>query len=303
MRFPLSISETVERAIAARAPVVALETTLVTHGLPHPDGIRVGSELEDAIRQRGAVPATIGVLDGTVRVGLSSSELERLATASEVAKVNLSNLAFQIARGGPGSTTVAATMLAAYRAGIRVFATGGIGGVHRGAADTGDVSADLTALARIPIAVICAGAKAILDLPKTVEMLETLGVPVLGYRTDEFPAFYRRASGLGVDGRCDDAASLAAAVRMHLALETGTGVLVGNPIPIEQELPAQTYDRALTGAVADAERTGIRGRGVTPFLLDRMRVLTGGESVEVNRALLLNNARLAADLAVALATS
>ncbi len=303
MRFPLSISETVERATAARAPVVALETTLVTHGLPHPDGIRVARELEDAIRQRGAVPATIGVLDGTVRVGLSSGELERLATSSGVAKVNLSNLAFHLARGGHASTTVAATMLAAYRAGIRVFATGGIGGVHRGAADTVDVSSDLTALARIPIAVICAGAKAVLDLPKTVEMLETLGVPVLGYRTDEFPAFYRRGSGLRVDGRCEDAAALAAAVRMHLALETGTGVLVGNPIPAEHELPAETYTRALAEALSDAERAGVRGRDVTPFLLDRMRMLTGGESVEVNRALLLNNARLAADLAVALATS
>jgi pseudouridine-5'-phosphate glycosidase len=300
VRFPLSIAEPVDRAIAAGAPVVALETTLVTHGLPHPDGMRVACELENAVRQRGAVPATIGVLDGTVRVGLSSGELERLAASSDVAKVNLSNLAVRLAHGGPASTTVAATMLAAHRAGIRVFATGGIGGVHRGAADTGDVSSDLTALARIPLAVVCAGAKAILDLPKTVEMLETLGVPVLGFQTDEFPAFYRRSSGLRVDGRCDDAASLAAAVRMHLALETGTGVLVGNPISIEQELPAQIYDRALTEAVADAERKGVRGRAVTPFLLDRMRVLTGGESVEVNRALLLNNARLAADLATAL---
>jgi pseudouridine-5'-phosphate glycosidase len=181
-----------------------------------------------------------------------------------------------------------------------VFATGGIGGVHRGAVDSGDVSSDLTALARIPVAVVCAGAKAVLDLPKTVEMLETLGVPVLGYQTDEFPAFYRRASGLRVDGRCEDVASLAAAVRMHLALAAGTGVLVGNPIPVERELPARTHDRALAAAAADAERAGVRGREVTPFLLDRMRELTGGESVEVNRALLLNNARLAADLAASL---
>ena len=302
VRISLNVAEPVERAVAAGAPVVALETTLVTHGLPHPSGIQVARELEDAVRQRGAVPATIGVLDGTVRVGLSAGELERLATSSDPAKVNLSNLAFHLARGGHASTTVAATMLAAYRAGIRVLATGGIGGVHRGAADTGDISSDLIALARIPVAVVSAGAKAILDLPKTVEMLETLGVPVLGYQTDEFPAFYRRASGLRVDGRCDDVESLAAAVRVHLALETGTGVLVGNPIPSEQELPALTYDRALTEAVTDAERAGVRGRAVTPFLLDRMRVLTGGESVEVNRALLLNNARLAAELAVALAT-
>ena len=303
MRFPLTVAEPVERAMAARAPVVALETTLVTHGLPRPDGVRVARELEEAVRERGALPATIGVLEGAVRVGLSPHEIERLATAAGVAKVNLSNLALHLAHGGYGSTTVAATMLAAHRAGIEVFATGGIGGVHRGAADTGDVSSDLTALARIPIAVVCAGAKAILDLPKTVEMLETLGVPVLGYQTDEFPAFYRRASGLKVDGRCEDVPSLAAAVRMHLALEAGTGVLVGNPIPAEHELPAETCKRALAEALAEAERAGVRGREVTPFLLDRMRTLTGGESVEVNRALLLNNARLAADLAVALTRS
>jgi pseudouridine-5'-phosphate glycosidase len=303
VRFPLTIADAVERALTDRVPVVALETTLVTHGLPHPDGLRVARELEEVVRQRGAVPATIGILDRAIRVGLSTGEIERLAAAPGVAKVNLSNLAFHLARGGHASTTVAATMLAAYRAGIRVFATGGIGGVHRGVADTGDVSSDLTALSRIPVAVVCAGAKAILDLPKTVEMLETLGVPVLGYQTDEFPAFYRRTSGLPVDGRCDDPASLADAVRMHLALGTGTGVLVVNPIAAEDELPATAYDRAVDEAIADAERTGVRGRAATPFLLDRMRVLTGGESVEVNRALLVNNARLAADLAVPLASS
>jgi pseudouridine-5'-phosphate glycosidase len=302
VRFPLTIADAVERALTDRVPVVALETTLVTHGLPHPDGLRVARELEEVVRQRGAVPATIGILDRAIRVGLSTGEIERLAAAPGVAKVNLSNLAFHLAHGGHASTTVAATMLAAYRAGIRVFATGGIGGVHRGVADTGDVSSDLTALSRIPVAVVCAGAKAILDLPKTVEMLETLGVPVLGYQTDEFPAFYRRTSGLPVDGRCDDPASLADAVRMHLALGTGTGVLVVNPIAAEDELPATTYDRALGEAIADAERAGVRGRAATPFLLDRMRVLTGGESVEVNRALLVNNARLAADLAVPLAS-
>jgi pseudouridylate synthase len=303
VRFPLSIAEPVEDALAARAPVVALETTLVTHGLPHPDGMQVARDLEDAVRQRGVVPATIGILDGAIRVGLSAEEIERLATTPRVAKVNLSNLAFHLSRGGHASTTVAVTMLAAHRAGIKVVATGGIGGVHRGVADSGDVSSDLTAFARIPVAVICAGAKAVLDLPKTVEMLETLGVPVLGYRTDEFPAFYRRASGLRADGRCEDVAALAAAVRMHRALATGTGVLVGNPIPVEHELSAEIYDRALAEALADLDRARIRGRDVTPFLLDRMRVLTGGESVEVNRALLLNNVRLAADLALSLAAT
>jgi len=298
----LDISADVIAAIAAGLPVVALETTLVTHGLPPPDGLRVAGELEAAVRHHGAVPATIGVLDGKVRVGMRPEELARLAAAPSVAKLNPSNLALHLARGAHGSTTVAATMLAAHRAGIPVFATGGIGGVHRGSAESGDVSADLTALSRLPVAVVCAGAKAILDLPKTVEMMETLGVPVIGYGTDEFPAFYRRRSGLGVDGRCDEVTALAGAVQAHFALGTGTGVLVANPIPAGHELPAETYDRALASALAAAERDGVRGRDVTPFLLDRMRLITGGESVEVNRVLLLNNARVAAELAVALAT-
>jgi pseudouridine-5'-phosphate glycosidase len=297
----LDISEDVAAAIAAGRPVVALETTLVTHGLPPPDGVRVARELEAAVRRHGAVPATIGVLDGRVRVGMRPEELDRLAATRSVAKLNPSNLAVHLARRAHGSTTVAATMLAAHRARIPVFATGGVGGVHRGAADSGDVSADLTALSRFPVAVVCAGAKAILDLPKTVEMLETLGVPVIGHGTDQFPAFYRRRSGLRVDGQCDEVSAVAAVVRAHFALGTGTGVLVANPIPAEHELPADTYDRALAAALADAERAAVRGREVTPFLLDRMRALTGGESVAVNRSLLLNNAGVAADLAVALA--
>ncbi|MGE0459805.1 MAG: pseudouridine-5'-phosphate glycosidase [Vicinamibacterales bacterium] len=300
----LQISDTVAAALGEQRPVVALETTLVTHGFPRPDGVCIAHELEAAILEHGAIPATIGVLGGRVRVGLAPAELEQLASAEPpAAKINLSNLAFHLARRSPGSTTVAATMLVAHRAGIRVFATGGIGGVHRGASDSGDVSADLTALSRVPVAVVCAGAKAILDLPKTVEMLETLGVPVLGDGTDDFPAFYRRTSGLRVDGRCDDAASLAQAARAHFALGTGSGLLVVNPIAAEHELAADSYDRALGQAVGEAARAGARGRDVTPFLLDRMRALTGGESVVANRALLLSNARVAADLAVALTRS
>jgi pseudouridine-5'-phosphate glycosidase len=299
----LAIAEPVERALAAGAPVVALETTLVTHGLPPPDGVQTALELEDAVRARGAVPATIGLLDGVLHVGLGRAAIERLAATPGVAKVGLSNLAFHLSRGASGSTTVAATMLAAKRAGIAVFATGGIGGVHRGAAESGDVSADLTALGRIPVAVVCAGAKAILDLPRTVEALETLGVPVLGYQTDEFPAFYRRGSGLRVDGRCDDMVSLADAVRAHFALGTGTGVLVGNPIPAADEWPAGAYEAALSDAISASVRDGVRGRDVTPDLLERVRRLTGGDSVAVNRALLVNNARVAADLAVALAAT
>jgi pseudouridine-5'-phosphate glycosidase len=296
----LRVSDPVAAAIASRRPVVALETTLVTHGLPRPVGVRTALELEAAVRERGAVPATIGLLDGAVRVGLSADELERLAAPPTPDKINLSNLAAHLARGARGATTVAATMLVAHRAGIAVIATGGIGGVHRGAAESGDVSADLTSLSRLPVAVVCSGAKSILDLPRTVEMLETLGVPVLGFGTDELPAFYRRRSGLAIDARCEDVATLAAAVEAHFALRSGTGVVVANPIPAESELAADLYDRAETAALAAAEAEGVRGRELTPFLLEYVRAATGGASVEANLALLVANARLAADLAVAL---
>ena len=294
------VSDEVAAAIADHRPVVALETTLVTHGLPAPDGVRVALALEDAVRNRGAVPATIGIVAGKILVGMTRAELENLAAAKGVVKLNLSNFAAQLASGASGSTTVAATMFAADRVGIKVFATGGIGGVHRGSSESGDTSADLIALSRYRVAVVCAGAKAILDLPKTVEMLETLGVPVLGFGTDEFPAFYRRQSGLRVDRRCDDIASLAAAVALHFDLGFGTGVVIGNPIPAADELPQDIYDRALKEALAAATAEGIKGRDVTPFLLDRMRLLTEGKSVLVNESLLVNNALVAADLAVEL---
>lgn len=294
-------SEPVAQALAARAPVVALETTVVTHGLPHPDGIAAALALEDEVRQSGATPATIGVLRGAIRIGISREELDELATTPDVCKTNLSNLAAVVASGGLGSTTVAATMWAAHMNGIRVFATGGIGGVHRGADETGDVSSDLTALGRVPVAVVCAGAKAILDLPRTVEMLETLGVPILGLETDDFPAFYRRSSGLRVDRRVDSIADLAAAVDAHFRLGLGTGVLVANPIPRPAEMPRDLYDQALQAALADMKAEGVRGRAVTPFLLDRLRVFTSGESVRTNLALLLHNARVAAQLATQLA--
>jgi len=295
-----SISSFVSAAIKDHRPVVALETTLVTHGLPYPDGATAAAELEAVVVGRGAVPATIGVLDGCVHVGLTLDELHRLATAQDVAKLNLSNFAAQVASGAPGSTTVAATMFVAARAGIEVFATGGIGGVHRGSEETGDVSSDLYALARYPVAVVCAGAKAVLDLAKTVERLETLGVPVYGFGTDQFPAFYRRESGLRVDRRFDRVDELAHAVRAHFELGMGTGVVIANPIPEDSEMPQKLYDETLTAALAEAAEHGITGRAVTPFLLERMRDLTGGESVQVNLALLRNNAMLAADLAVEL---
>jgi pseudouridylate synthase len=300
---PYVCADEVAEAIAGGGPVVALETTLVTHGLPHPEGLAAASALENEIRQAGGIPATIGILRGAIHIGLSSADLHELATAPDVTKVNLSNLAATVAAGRPGATTVAATMFAAHSRGIRVFATGGIGGVHRDASTSGDVSADLTALSRIPIAVVCAGAKAILDLPRTVEMLETLGVPVLGLQTNDFPAFYRRSSGLPVDSRMDTMAELASAIRAHFSLGLGTGVLIANPIPVADELPADISDRALETALSDAERQQLRGRGVTPFLLERLKELSGGASVRANLALLTNNARVAAQLARALAQS
>ncbi len=294
------LGEDVARALATGRPVVALETTVVTHGLPHPAGVEAALALEAEVTRAGAVPATIGVFGGAVRVGITRAELEALAAEPGVSKLNLSNFAAVLAAGAAGSTTVAATMFAAHQAGIGVFATGGIGGVHRDSQTSGDVSADLTALSRIPVAVVCAGAKAILDLPRTVEMLETLGVPVYGLGTAELPAFYRRESGLPVDRRFDTIESLAAAVRTHFALGMGTGVLIANPIPEADAMPLPIYERALAEALAAATAEGVRGRAVTPFLLARMNAITGGESVRVNLALLRNNARVAAELARAL---
>ncbi len=293
----VTIRPDVASALAQGRAVVALETTLVTHGFPAPEGVDVALSLERDVREHGAVPATIGVVGGRLQIGLSEAELRGLAE-SGAAKLNLSNLAAEMAGGGSGSTTVSATLWAAARAGIRVFATGGIGGVHRG--DTDDVSADLTALARFPVAVVCAGAKAILDLPRTLERLETLGVPVLGLGTLRFPAFYRRDSGLPVDRGFDTLDALAETVGVHLELGLG-GVLVANPIPEEYELPRDVYEVGLERALAAAETARVRGRDVTPFLLDRMRALTEGASVFSNRALLRHNARTAAMLATLLA--
>jgi pseudouridine-5'-phosphate glycosidase len=296
MSEALRVAPEIGAALREGRGVVALETTLVTHGFPPPLGLEVALSLEAEVRAAGAVPATVAVLDGRLRVGLGGGELERLAEGAE--KVSLANLAAALAGGRPGSTTVAATLFAAHRAGIHVFATGGIGGVHRASAESGDVSADLTALSRFPVAVVCSGAKAILDLPKTVEALETLGVPVYGFGTDRFPGFYRRGSELPVDRRYDSVEELAAAVREHLRLGVGTGVVIGNPIPAAFELPLGLIEGALTEALSAAE--GARGRDVTPRLLERLRKRSGGRSIEANRALLLGNARLAATLARAL---
>jgi pseudouridylate synthase len=293
-------SAIVAHALAEGSPVIALETTLVTHGLPSPEGFDTALAMEDEVRGCGATPATIGVLRGAIRVGLAADEIAELAAAPAITKTNLSNLGAIVASGSPGSTTVAATMFAAHAVGIRVFATGGIGGVHRDVELSGDVSADLTALSRIPVAVVCAGAKAMLDLPRTIEMLETLGVPVFGLRTDTFPAFYRRSSGLPVDRRFESVAELARALRAHFDLKIGTGAVIGNPIPEAAEMPQTLYESALSTALREARDEGVRGRSVTPFLLERVRALTGGASLAANVALLRHNARVAAQLAVCL---
>jgi pseudouridine-5'-phosphate glycosidase len=305
MSARIVVSDLVACALETRRPVVALESTVVTHGLPHPQGVETALELEAEILSRGAVPATIGVLDGQVRVGLTRDEIQRLAAREDgaAAKLNPSNLAAALANGWRGSTTVAATAIAARRVGIDVFATGGIGGVHRGSSETGDVSSDLVTIARTSIAIVCAGAKAVLDLGKTLEMLEMLGVPVLGLGTDELPAFYRRSSGLSLDARFDSIGDLARAIRAHFDLRLGTGVVVANPIPAEHEMPSEVYERAIADAIARAERAGVRGRALTPYLLERMSESTGNASVRANRALLLNNARVAADLAKELLTT
>lgn len=299
MRY-LEIASEVASALEAGRPVVALETTLVTHGLPHPEGLETARALESTVRSQGASPATIGVLEGRLHVGLRDDQLAELATSDGVTKLNLSNLAAALGGRDSGSTTVAATLLAAHRVGIRVFATGGIGGVHRDVGQTGDVSADLDALARFPVAVVCAGAKAVLDLPQTVEGLETRGVPVFGFRTQSFPAFYRRDSGLPVDRAFDDIDELARAVAAHFELGSGTGVVIANPIPHASEMAEEVYESGLRNALSELAASDVRGRDVTPFLLDTLHRLTAGDSVFSNQALLRHNAETAARLALAL---
>ncbi len=301
----VQIAPKVKQALAEGTPVVALESALITHGFAPPANLDIASQMQAAVREEGAVPATIAVLDGEPRVGLSDEELARLAQlaalASEQAarKVSLRDLPIVTAQGANGGTTVAATMYLAHQAGIRVFATGGIGGVHRGHPE--DVSADLLALASIPIVVVCAGAKAILDLSRTMEVLETHGVPVLGYGTDEFPAFYSRSSGLGVDARVDTPEEVAQIAQSRTELGLSTALLVCAPVPQADELASDQAETAIARAVEEAEINGVSGKALTPFLLARLVELTGGQARRANEALLLNNARVAARIARALA--
>ncbi len=296
-----AVHEEVAAALAAGRPVVALESTIIAHGLPRPDNLRVAAEIEEAVRSEGAVPATIAVVGGRVRVGLGPDELEVIATTFDVDKLSLRDLGPGIASGRPGATTVASTAYIAARAGIRVFATGGLGGVHREAATTFDESADLGGLASTPIVVVCAGVKSILDVGATLERLETLSVPVVGYGSDRLGGFYLADSGHGLPWREDDPEGVAAIQRARDALGLPQALVVSNPLPVDLQMDPALHDRVLAEALAAADAAGITGKDVTPFILGRFHERTAGESLRVNVDLVLRNARLAARIAGALA--
>ena len=295
---PLRFSPEVTAARTEGRAIVALESTIITHGMPWPQNVETARRVEAEVRATGAVPATIAVMGGRIHVGLTEAELVDLAQAQGVAKLSRADLAACLATGGVGATTVAATMICAHLAGISVFATGGIGGVHRGAEHSFDISADLLELAATPVTVVAAGPKAILDVPKTLEVLETHGVPVIAFGQDEVPAFWSRASGLRAPLRMDDAASVAAAHMMRGVLGLPGGQLVTNPIPVEDEIPRSEILPVIEAALAEAEAKGISAKAVTPFLLQRIFEITEGRSLEANIALVLNNARLAAKIAL-----
>lgn len=291
----LSISPEVQQALQSGRPVVALESTIISHGMPYPQNVETAMRVEQTIRDYGAVPATIAVIGGQLTAGCTPDQIEHLGRkGTEVTKASRRDLPVLVARREDGATTVTTTMIIAAMAGIRVFATGGIGGVHRGAENTMDISADLEELAQTPVMVICAGPKAILDLGLTLEYLETKGVPVIGYGTDELPAFYTRHSGFMVDYRIDTPQELAQAFQAKMEMGLRGGMLVTNPIPEEYSMPADIINHAIDDALAEANRLGIRGKEITPYLLDKIQQLTGGDSLAANIQLVLNNARLAA---------
>lgn len=296
----LEIAPEVQAALDAGQPVVALESTIISHGFPYPANLECALECERAIREEGAVPATVAVLGGRLCVGLTEDRIEHLATVQGVTKVSRRDLGTVVARKVDGATTVAGTMAIAAMAGIRVFATGGIGGVHRGAQRTFDVSADLLELGRTHVAVVCAGAKSVLDLPLTLEVLETHGVPVIGYRTAEFPAFYTRGSGLSVDVRCEMPAEVAEILRARDRMGLEGGEVIANPIAHEHEIDPATLTEWTTRALSEADQANVRGKDVTPFLLARLHALSAGATEEANKQLVWSNARVAARIAVAL---
>jgi pseudouridine-5'-phosphate glycosidase len=296
MKHPnLAISQEITRALSLGAPIVALESTVITHGLPQPLNLDLARNMEKKVRNSNATPATVALLDGKIRIGLSDDELVRLSKTDSPLKVSHRDFATAIVKKADGGTTVAGTMFAANMAGIKVFATGGIGGVHK--ESPFDISTDLHALAEIPMIVVCAGAKAILDLPATLEQLETMGVPVIGYKTDEFPAFYSRESGLNVSARLDSPKEIAEFAQTHWNLGMKSAVLVTNPVPESEAIPKSEMEPMIAQASTEAIKNGIRGQALTPFLLSRISELTKGKSTKANLSLLLNNARLAAEIA------
>jgi pseudouridylate synthase len=297
----LDFSPEVAEALSAKKPIVALESTIITHGMPYPRNVETARSVEEAAREMGAVPATIAVIDGRFRVGLSGQEIERLGELTGgVVKASRRDLALVAARHGSAGTTVAATMFIAGLAGVEIFATGGIGGVHRGAEETFDISADLVELSRTRVAVVCAGAKSILDIEKTLEFLETQGVAIVGYRCDEFPAFYARSSGFKLEHRCDGLRDLARMIRLQRDIGPG-GLLIANPIPEDHALEEAAIEERIAEAVAEAKAQGVGKKEATPFLLKRVVELTEGKSLEANIALIRNNAMLAAHAAAELA--
>ncbi|MQB36250.1 pseudouridine-5'-phosphate glycosidase [Agrobacterium tumefaciens] len=298
--LPIVYSQEVAAAKQRGAPIVALESTIITHGMPYPGNIEMAESVEQIIRDQGAVPATIAVIHGTLHIGLEKDQLEALAQTTDAMKVSRADIAFAIAERRTGATTVAATMIAAARADIRVFATGGIGGVHKGAEETFDISADLTELAKTGVIVVCAGAKAILDIPKTLEVLETNGVPVVTFGSEEFPAFWSRSSGLSSPLSLNSPAAIAnfQATREQLGIDGG--MLVANPVPEADEIPREEMEIYINRAISHAERDEVTGKDVTPYLLGDIFRLTDGRSLETNIALVRNNAQLAAEIAVAL---
>jgi pseudouridine-5'-phosphate glycosidase len=296
----IDLSEEVKSALEERRPVVALESTIISHGMPYPQNIETARALEEIVRENGAVPATIAIIGGKIKIGLNEEELEFMGTSKEILKASRRDLPVVIAKGLNAATTVSATMICANLAGIKVFVTGGIGGVHRGAEETFDISADLQELANTNVAVVCAGAKAILDLPRTLEYLETFGVPVIGFRTEEFPAFYTRESGLKVDYRVEDEVEAAKVIKTKWDLGLKGGILIANPIPEEYALDRAYIEKAIEEAIFEADRRGIRGKALTPFLLEKIKDLTEGKSLKANIELVKNNARVGAKIAVQL---
>ncbi|WP_028991614.1 pseudouridine-5'-phosphate glycosidase [Thermoanaerobacter thermocopriae] len=296
----IDMSKEVKKAMEEGKPVVALESTIISHGMPYPENIETAKTLENIIREHGAIPATIAIINGRIKIGLSKEELEFMATSKEILKASRRDLPAVLAKGFSAATTVSATMICANLAGIKVFVTGGIGGVHRGAEQTFDISADLQELANTDVAVVCAGAKAILDLSRTLEYLETFGVPVVGFKTWEFPAFYTRESGLKVDYKVDDEIEAAKIIKTKWDLGLKGGVLIANPIPEEYALDKAYIDKAIEDALYEAEKRNIKGKEITPFLLDKIKDLTQGESLKANIELVKNNAFVGAKIAIEL---